>query len=409
MPSGEYLPLLRERADFRRLFFARLISFGGDWFLIVPMLGLVYETTGSAFSTGWVMVANTLPSLFLSPIAGSIADRFDRRRLMLYSNLAAGVAVSALALAGDRLSPLMGMIGVAVVASTVSLMNPAASGGLPNLVSRGQLAAANILMGSTWGTMAAVGAAFGGVVAAAFSRPIAFGIDAVTFFVGAYLVHRIRTPLTEDSTPPTQSFVASLKEGFIYAWRRPPVRALLSAKAGFSLVASGPITLLAVASVELFNMGDDGTGFLFGARGLGALIGPFLARRFFGQTDRRLLGVIGIAISVWGVGYAWFSQAPTIWIAAAAVMIGHIGGGSQWALSSYGLQAIVPDRIRGRVVGLDFAAMTFVMALTQPLVGLIADRVALRGLFLVLALLGIVFGITWKRLTDRFWVDLSEG
>ncbi len=408
MSSGQYLPLLRERADFRRLFLARLISFGGDWFLIVPMLGLVYEATGSAFSTGWVMVANTLPGLFLSPIAGSLADRFDRRRLMLYSNIAAGLAVSALALAGNDLSPAMGMAGVAVVASTVSLMNPAASGGLPNLVSRAQLSSANVLMGSTWGTMAAVGAAVGGLVAAAFSRPVAFGIDAITFFIGAYLVHRIRSPLNEAAAPISQSFLASLQEGFRYAWQRPPVRALLTSKAGFSLVASGPITLLAVASVELFGMGDEGTGFLFGARGLGALIGPFLARRFFGQSDKRLLGVIGVAISIWGVGYAWFSQAPTIWIAAVAVMIGHIGGGSQWALSSYGLQAIVPDRIRGRVVGLDFAAMTFVMAITQPIVGVIADRVPLRSLFLVLALLGIVFGLAWKRMTDRFWDDLEE-
>lgn len=408
MPTGQYLPLLRERHDFRRLFLARLISFGGDWFLLVPMLGLVYEATGSAFSTGWVMVANTLPGLFLSPIAGTLADRFDRKRLMFYANLAAGIAVSLLALAGDRLTPTTAMVGIAVVASTVSLVNPSASGGLPNLVSRAQLASANVLMGSTWGTMAAVGAGLGGLVAAAFSRQIAFGIDAATFFVGAYLVSRIRSPLNEETAPKKQSFTASIKEGFTYAWHRPPVRALMTSKAGFSLVASGPITLLAVASVELFGMGDEGTGLLFAARGLGALIGPFLARRFFGQSDRRLLGVIGIAISIWGVGYAWFSQTHLIWVAALAVMLGHIGGGSQWALSSYGLQAIVPDRIRGRVVGLDFAAMTFVMAITQPIVGIIADRVSLRSLFLVLALLGIVFGLVWKRLTDRFWENLEE-
>lgn len=407
MSDGQYLPMLRDRADFRRLFLARLISFGGDWFLLVPMLGLVYEATGSAFSTGWVMVANTLPGLFLSPIGGSLADRFDRRKLMLYSNLVAGVAVSALALAGDRLSPTLGMAGIAVVASTVAVMNPAASGGLPNLVTRTQLPSANVLMGASWGTMAAVGAALGGIVAGAFSRPIAFGIDALTFFVGAFLVARIRSPLNEPAAPAVQSFLASIKEGLSYAWQRPPVRALLTSKAGFALVASGPITLLTVASVELFDMGDRGAGYLFGARGMGALMGPFLARRFFGQSDQRLLGVIGIAISVWGIGYALFSQAPTIWIAVLAVTIGHMGGGSQWALSSYGIQAIVPDRIRGRVVGLDFAAMTFVMAVSQPIVGLIADRVELRSLFLVLATLGIVFGLAWKATTDRLWEDLT--
>jgi MFS family permease len=407
MSTGEYRSILLGRPDFRRLFLARLISFGGDWFLLVPLLGLVYEATGSAFSTGWVMVANSLPGLFLSPFAGSLADRFDRRRLMLGANLVAGTTVLVLSLLGDRLTPAGGLLGIALVAASVSVVNPSASGGLPNLVSRAELSAANVLMGSSWGTMAAVGAALGGVVAAAFSRPVAFAIDAATFFVGAILVARIRTPLAEEAPAGRASMLSSVREGLAYAWRRPQVRALLTSKAGFAVVASGPITLLAVASVELFGRGDDGTGFLFAARGLGALIGPFLARRWFGSSDGRLLGVIGIAISLWGVGYAGFSWADSLWVGALFVVVGHLGGGSQWALSSYGLQALVPDHIRGRVVGLDFAAMTFVMAIVQPAVGAIADRVPLRPLILALALLGILFGIAWKRATDHLWEGLD--
>lgn len=407
MSTGEYRSILLGRPDFRRLFLARLISFGGDWFLLVPLLGLVYEATGSAFSTGWVMVANSLPGLFLSPFAGSLADRFDRRRLMLGANLVAGATVLVLSLLGDRLTPAGGLLGIALVAASVSVVNPSASGGLPNLVSRAELSAANVLMGSSWGTMAAVGAALGGVVAAAFSRPVAFAIDAATFFVGAILVARIRTPLAEEAPAGRASMLSSVREGLAYAWRRPQVRALLTSKAGFAVVASGPITLLAVASVELFGRGDDGTGFLFAARGLGALIGPFLARRWFGSSDGRLLGVIGIAISLWGVGYAGFSWADSLWVGALFVVVGHLGGGSQWALSSYGLQALVPDHIRGRVVGLDFAAMTFVMAIVQPAVGAIADRVPLRPLILALALLGILFGIAWKRATDHLWEGLD--
>ncbi len=407
MTSGEYRSILRGRHDFRRLFLARLISFGGDWFLLVPLLGLVYEATGSAFSTGWVMVANSLPGLFLSPFAGSLADRLDRRRLMLGANLVAGATVSVLALLGDRLTPAGGLVGIAVVAASVSVINPSASGGIPNLVARRELSAANVLMGSSWGTMAAVGAALGGLVAAAFSRPVAFAIDAATFFVGAVLVARIRTPLTEESPTERVGMIESVREGFLYAWRRPPIRALLTSKAGFAVVASGPITLLAVASVELFGLGDEGTGILFAARGLGALVGPFLARRWFGSSDARLLGVIGAAISLWGIGYAGFAWAPTIWLGAVFVVVGHLGGGSQWSLSSYGLQALAPDHIRGRVIGLDFAAMTFVMALVQPLVGAVADRVALRPLLFALAVAGVVFGVVWKRLTDPIWRRLD--
>lgn len=407
MSTGEYRSILRDRPDFRRLLLARLISFGGDWFLIVPLLGLVYEATGSAFSTGWVMVANSLPGLLLSPFAGSLADRLDRRRLMLGANVLAGTTVAVLAALGDRLTPVGGLIGIGLVAASVSVVNPAASGGLPNLVRRRELAAANVLMGSSWGTMAAVGAALGGIVAATFSRPAAFAIDAATFFVGAFLVARIRTPLDARGTGSGIGLLASVREGMAYAWRRPPIRALLTSKAGFAVVASGPITLLAVASVDLFGLGDEGTGILFAARGLGALVGPFLARRWFGSSDARLLGVIGVAISVWGIGYAGFAWAPTIWLGAVFVAIGHLGGGSQWALSSYGLQALAPDHVRGRVIGLDFAAMTFVMAVVQPLVGAVADRVALRPLLFALAVAGIGFGVVWKRLTDPIWQRLD--
>ena len=90
--GGRYLALLRRNPDLRRLYLSRLISFGGDWFLLVPMLGLVNELSGSPVLTAAVLAANTLPAFLASPFGGVLADRFDRRKIVVAANLAAAGA-----------------------------------------------------------------------------------------------------------------------------------------------------------------------------------------------------------------------------------------------------------------------------------------------------------------------------
>ncbi|MDP3983436.1 MAG: MFS transporter, partial [Acidimicrobiia bacterium] len=81
--GGRYLNLLRRNPDLRRLYLSRLVSFGGDWFLLVPMLGLVHQLSGSAILTAAVLTANTLPAFVASPLGGVMADRFDRKRIVV--------------------------------------------------------------------------------------------------------------------------------------------------------------------------------------------------------------------------------------------------------------------------------------------------------------------------------------
>ena len=96
--GGRYITLLRTNPDLRRLYLSRLVSFGGDWFLLVPMLGLVNELSGSSVLTAAVLAANTLPAFPASPLGGVMADRFDRRRIMMGANLAAAAAATGMLL-----------------------------------------------------------------------------------------------------------------------------------------------------------------------------------------------------------------------------------------------------------------------------------------------------------------------
>src|SRR3982074_3530285 len=171
---GMYVELLASNPSFRRLWTAQLISLGGDWFNVVALTGLLLHLTGSSFYSGARLAASLLPQFLLSPGAGGGAGRFDRRRLMLGANLIAAVLALAMLAVRSRGSVWLGLAGMAGIAATGAFFDPASRSGLPNIVESDQLGSASVLMASTWGIMAAVGAAAGGLVAGLLGRGAAF-------------------------------------------------------------------------------------------------------------------------------------------------------------------------------------------------------------------------------------------
>jgi MFS family permease len=410
---GRYLDLLRRNADLRRIYLSRLVSFGGDWFLLVPMLGLVNELSGSAILTAAVFAANTLPAFLASPLGGVLADRLDRRKIMVWANLGAALAAG-LMLAVDHhtlvkagVSVPLALGGLAILAALSALIAPASSAAIPAIVKPEDLADAIFLVESTWGMMAAVGAAAGGLVATAFGREAAIAIDALSFIGASVLVWRIRQPLSNRSRErPTVDGVlrpGGTAEALAYIRRHPPVIALLTSKAGFAVFGAGAVALLPVLALDVFRAGDAGTGLLLGARGVGVLFGPFIIRRLVGGFDRRLLVAIGFTMTLWGISYLGTAFAPTLLLASAAVLLGHAGAGSQWSFSSYGLQRYADDEFRGRVFGLDFAAVTLTSTMSQLLFGWLAETSSVRLILGWVAVAAIGFGMIWWRVTRKYW------
>lgn len=404
-----YWDLLSQNDDFRRLYVGRLISFAGDWFLLVPLVGLVYEASGSALAAAAVIAAQALPALLLAPLTGLAADRFDRKRVIVISDIVRAVlALSLLAVdAADSVWLLLVVVGME--GAGAAFFYPASTGALPNVVDGDELAAANVLMSSAWGAMLALGAAVGGVFATVVSRDAAFVVNAASFLVSAILVSRIGRSLQEPERTATAGLSASTRDAFRYAVGHSRVAALLTAKAVHALTSGGAVGLFAVMSFSLFDAGDGGTGVLFGARGLGNLIGPLIAFRLAGSSPRRIMGSIGYAMALWGIGYVMVGVAPSLLLAAAAVCLGHTGGGTQFAFSTYGLQELTPDQVRGRLFALDFGLDTLAIAVSALAVGALAATVPIRTLLVALGLIGLVFGLGWSVATRRYWADLPTG
>ena len=400
--------LLRRNGDFRRLYLASLISLGGDWFLLVALFDLALDETGAAITAGVLVVVQEIPFFLMSPIAGVLTDRLNRKTVMVVCDVARAVLVLGfLTVEGDTM--WIAYVLLAVISMFSAVFDPASSAALPNLVEPSELGPANALSGSLWGTMLAVGAALGGLVTGAFGRDVAFIVDAASFAVSAVLIARIHRPFSVGGENVETNVIRATRETVRYARRDHRVLALVTVKAGFGL-AGGVIALIAVFAHNVFHAGAVGIGVLMMGRGIGALIGPFVGRWFAGPQDRRLFTAIGIALTVFGFGYALLGLMPGLWFGALAIGIAHLGGGAQWTLSSYGLQRIVPDRIRGRIFAFDFALITISIAISALVTGWAADTFGARPTVVVLGGVAVVWAATWSWLsTDVRRATLMEG
>ena len=402
-----YLDLLRRNRSFSRLFAAQLTSFAGDWFATVAILGLTLELTGSPAIASLLLVVQTGAFAVASPIAGVLADRFDRRRLMVIADLSRVPVALAFLLARDGSTLWIAFVAVGLLSVGAAVFEPTSSASLPNLVDDDDLGEANVLMGASWGTMLAVGAAIGGLVAATFGRDVAFVVNAASFAVSGYLIVGITRPLKRraqdggDHHQLPHGGLRGVGESIAIVLRfargNRRLAALLLSKTTFG-VGTGVIVMLAVFGRDVFGAGDAGIGVLFAARGLGALIGPFLARSIVGLSDRGLLLGIGVSFLAFATGYSLLPFSPALWVASIAVFVAHLGGGAQWMLSTYGLQRASPDEIRGRVFSFDYGLVTVTIAMSMLVAGFLAERLEPAVTTWILVALAAIAAAGWLAL-----------
>ena len=375
-----YLDLLRRERDFRRVYLAQLVALGGDWLAIIPLLVLLPELTGTGIWGALVLAADTLVFALVSPYAGTVVDRLDRRKVIIVANTAAGLAALLLLLVRTPATAWIALVGIGLVAAAKAFAQPAGAAALPNLVRAEDLALASVLNGASWGTMLAVGAALGGLVAGTLGQDVCFVLDAVLLLTAAVLVARTSAPFSDPLAAPAERrpVRADIGEAVSYARREHRVLALLTCKSGPAF-GNGALSLFPLYGAASFGLGPLGVGLMYSARGLGALLGPLLLRRRATEPER-LYGVLAASMAVFGVGY--LALAITPWFAGVLLLlvVAHAGGGANWILSTYGLQATVPDQLRGRVFSADYTLATLVIAASQVVFGLLSDVLPARDL-----------------------------
>ena len=380
------------------VFGAQIVSYLGDWFAFVALAGLVEDVTDSRFLVSLVLVSMTIPGLFMSPIAGSFADRFDRRKILIVVSILQAFA-ALLLLLHSAAGIWITFVALCLIAALASFVGPSTSASVPNLVDNDDdLRKTNALFGSTWGTMLAVGAALGGVFAAVFGRNAAFIANAVSFVVAALLFSGVKRPMqserTQNSNKGRVRPIADMKEAINVAKKDPVILALLCSKMTFA-VGAGIVSQLAVLASNVFNVGDSGRGLLIGVRGIGSGLGPILGARIAGRDMAKLLKVCGYAGLVFAVCYVGAALSPFIGMAAVFIALAHLSGGAQWTLSTLGLQMEAPDHVRGRVMAGDMAMVNTMIGFTSILAGLTSQFIGVRPAIIIFAAAAAVASVVY--------------
>jgi MFS family permease len=410
-----YLALLRTNRNFRLLYIGQTISQLGDWFNTVAVYALLLDLTGSAAAAAWMLILQMLPIALVGPVAGVMVDRLNRRRIMMTADVLRGCLIFGLLLVRRADQIWIAYVVTALTVAAQAFFEPARTATIPNVTSADELLPANALSSATWSAMLAIGASLGGLVSWAFGRNLAFVINALWFFASALFIASTRYDATPAGRPPLRGLVEltglrDLVDGFHYIRRHSHVAALMLVKAGWG-AGAGILLLLTIFGQRVFPIGrssDAGIGVLFGARGIGAALGPIMLRWILGQKPAALRRAIGPAYFIVGIFYAALAGAPILPLAALCVLFAHFGGSILWVFSTVLLQMEVPDAFRGRVFAAELALVTLTSSISVYWTGQALDGgTSPRMASFALGLLFFAPGTLWLLILSR-WRDTGE-
>ena len=398
--------LLRTNADVRRLWAGTVVSLFGDWFNTLALYRLVLDLTGSETALGGVFLTKLLPLALASPVAGVLADRLDRRRLMIGADLVRAAVVLGFLFVRDAGDLWLLYVLASAQIAVSATFTPAKNAVLPLITKKGELLTANALLSATWSVMLAVGAAAGGPAVDAFGTDVVFWLDAGTYLLSAAFIARIRLPAREPGQDArvgpglggaVRAGIGQIAEGWRYLRERPAVGRIALAKATWAVGGGGLVLALALIGDRLFpSAGTTGIGILFAARGLGTGLGPILARSLF-RDARRWPAVLGACVVVSAVAYAGVAVAGDVrWAVVALVVLAHAASGANWVLSTTLLQERSEDRYRGRVFATDWLLVTLVQSVSIVTTSLLLEAgVSVPVVVLGLAVVEGAAGLLW--------------
>ena len=393
-----YIELLRTNKNFRRLWIGTLVSQLGDWFNTIALYQLINMLTGSPLAMGGVFLFKLLPWALISPLAGIVVDRFNRRQIMIISDLLRAVVVLGFLWidSTDQVPLVYLLISLQVMIGAV--FSPAKSASIPNITAPKDLLTANAISSATWSVMLAVGAGLGGLATEVIGTDGVFIVDSLTYLLSALFIYRTAIPQETDTEPGfIRSSYKKIAEGWSYMLSNAHVGRIALAKATWAVGGGATVYMLTLLGPSILPGAEaTGIGTLFFARGLGTGIGPILARSWF--KDQRIWPVVlGVSVLFSGLFYATigFFQWP-LWV-ICAVVVAHSASGANWVLSTVLLQERAEDRLRGRVFASEWLFVLLVESISILAASLLLELaiIELSESFIVFASLQIVCGLVW--------------
>ena len=377
--------LVRSPAIFRalrsrnyRLFFAgQGLSLIGTWMTQTAVIWLVYHLTNSALMLGVVGFAQQVPNFFLSPFAGVLVDRWDRRQTLMVTqalSMLQSLVITGLAL--TNMIDIWHIIALSIFQGCVNAVDmPTRQSFVVELVEkREDLGNAIALNSSIFNSARLLGPAIAGLLVAAVGTTACFAIDTVSYLAVLIGLFAMRLkPKVLPSVRAKAGILEQLREGLVYSFSFAPIRAILLLIGLVSFVGMPYNILAPIFATQFLGGGAETLGFLMAASGLGALCSAiYLGSR---RTVVGLGKLMAIAPAVFGVAIIVFSQSRMLWLSLIALFV---AGASLILQSTSGntiLQTIVDEDKRGRVMSLYTLAFTSMVTFGNLIAGSLASRI----------------------------------
>ncbi len=426
MESLTYGQLIRGNRNFRNLLAGQFISELGNWFNFIAGLGLVRVVSeASPTAAGIFFVCRMLPFAFASPFAGTFVDRFSRRQVMIWADLAR-VAVALTFLFVTSADDLwIAYVATALLSTFGAFFEGAKNAATPNLTGKEGLLAGTALMFSTRFLLMAIGSALGGWAAAIFGYQVAFVINAASFLISAYTVWLIPEDATRDSVTAERmadrlqrpSFLTELREGVHYAFTNRFALTILLMNVIWA-IGGGAINIIfervgGVYFAELEGWNPDiAVALLWTAGGLGLTLGMLLAHRTSIILDLRNRHgwFIGWALIVHGALFAVAGVMPTLWLFFIFTFVSRAIVGVEYAVQETLFQRSLPDYIRGRISTLDRGAELTVFGMFSYLSGVAMLYISPMTLTIFSGILSAMAGVVWfaRHSGESFTLGMRE-
>lgn len=406
-PVG-YLDLVRTNQNFRFLWTGQVVSLLGDWFDLIASAALISELTRSGLAIGGLFVVRMLSPFLVSPLAGVLADRYNRKKLLIIADVLRGFIVLGFLTVRTPGQAWLLYVITAIQLAFSGLFFPARNAIIPDIVTHAELGAANAISTTTWSVMLSLGAALGGLVAGQWGIYPSFVVDSLSFFCSAYFISHIRYTHEVDSSVRalngSQQIKAAFRQyidGLSYLKNHKDIFAITLHKSAVSLLASGAFQVLQVTLAErVFVIGKNGgtsLGLLYAFAGIGTGVGPILARIFTGDRDNPLRLALTLSYGIGVIGLALTAPLASFALVLLGTFVRSLGGGINWTFSTQLLLVGVPDKVRGRVFSSEFAMFTLANAVSSAAGGWLLDNTSLGigGVIWWMAGLMIIPGILW--------------
>ena len=397
---SDSLRLLRDNRNYRWTWLGQIVSEIGDHFNNVAVLALVIERTGSGLAVSTLMLARAIPAVLAGPAAGVALDRFDRRRILIASDLVRAVVALAFVL------PVVQAQGWLLYALSALLMfaSPFFTSGraaiLPTIASTRELHAANSLTQNTQSVTLTMGTMLAGFAVAKVGYSWAFVLNGLSFLFSAAAVwalraeggFRSRAHVLAGVLQPLRDY----REGLRYLASVPLVLGIALIAVGWAAGGGAAQILFALFGEQVFQRGAAGIGTIWGFAGIGLLLGGVIGHVLGPRVGYRgYKRSVAVSYLTHGAAYVAFSVSGSYGAALLWIAVSRVGMATTSILNNLQLLRHTPDEFRGRVFATIESLRWAVMIVSFALAGIASQHVSARAIGVVAGLLGAATGLLW--------------